>query len=126
VPNNNKDPVIHVEEYTNDSFLRDVLEMQELAIVKESARNAGKARAWYTEPLIKMCQNIRKRHPFGTAKEIFYTLPSAATERPIGKIDLDADGLTITEWNSTRLTRKPISEKAFRDFCTRHKILKSM
>jgi len=88
----------------------------------------GENPAWYTEPLIEMCQKIRRRHPFYTAKDIFNSLPEEPSIIPIETIDLDEDGLTIIEKElgrkTPRTTGRPISMSGFRDFCTRHDILK--
>jgi len=85
------------------------------------AEQAGTHPAWYTKPLIEMCRKART--PFCTAEDIFNALPGKR-KLPIDKIEKEDEEVLIF-YVKGRKKSKLYSLKTFRDFCTRHKILKS-
>lgn len=87
--------------------------------IRNHAARAGSGRAWYTIPLAEMCKRIKRRYRFAKREELFRRLPDQPCMPPIGEIRLVDDEL---ELYSQDRDLKVLSLKAFRNFCTRHKI----
>jgi len=92
------------------------------AYLRKQGHDAGKQPVWYTKPLIAMCKQLRERHPYATASDIFKALPDARTVKPITRVAItDFDGSLLIEAGKTRHHDKSIKQQQFSKFLTKHR-----